>query len=76
MNQTEIVACIYKHVGRTNDLEIITKLAGEIANLAAASEREACAKVCEDWGRECHGEGRDDSEAFDCADHIRARSTP
>ena len=26
----------------------------------------------EEWGHECHGEGRDDSEAFDCADAIRA----
>lgn len=41
----------------------------------ANSENEACAKVCEYLGREIHGEGRDDSEAFDCADAIRARMT-
>lgn len=48
--------------------------AEHIARLATAEERDACAKVCEDLGHECHGEGRDDSEAFDCADRIRARS--
>ena len=45
----------------------------KFADLVSAAERAACAKVCEDWGHECHGEGRDDSEAFDCADAIRAR---
>lgn len=42
------------------------------AALVAAAERERCAQACEAWGHECHGEGRDDSEAFDCADLIRA----
>lgn len=40
--------------------------------LVAAAKQEQCAKACEAWGHECHGEGRDDSEAFDCADLIRA----
>lgn len=42
------------------------------AALVAAAEREQCAKTCEALGHECHSEGRDDSEAFDCADAIRA----
>ena len=42
------------------------------AALVASAERERCAQACEAWGHECHGEGRDDSEAFDCADLIRA----
>lgn len=53
MNKTEIVACIYKHVGRLGDLENLTELAEEIARMAAEEEREACAKVCRDkkpWG--------------------------
>ena len=37
------------------------------------AEREDCAKECEDIGLSLHGEGRDDSEAYDCADAIRAR---
>ena len=45
----------------------------DATNEAKAEENEACAKVCEYLGREIHGEGRDDSEAFDCADAIRAR---
>lgn len=36
-------------------------------------EREACAKVCEEVGFAVHGPGREDSEAYDCADAIRAR---
>lgn len=42
------------------------------ADLIAAAVRERCAQACEDLGHERHGEGRDDSEAFDCADMIRA----
>ena len=44
------------------------------AELVAEAERERCAQTCEAWGHECHGEGRDDSEAFDCADAIRSLS--
>jgi hypothetical protein len=36
MNQSEIVACIFKHVGRTDDLENLAELAEEIAKMAAA----------------------------------------
>ena|SRR3990172_55888 len=47
MNQTEIVACIYKHVGRTKDLEKYAKLAEEIAIMAAKEGREARANICD-----------------------------
>lgn len=43
------------------------------AALIAAAEREECSMACEEFGRNTHGAGRDDSEAFDCADTIRAR---
>lgn len=43
-----------------------------IASAVAAAVKEEDARICEEWGHECHGEGRDDSEAFDCADRIRA----
>lgn len=36
--------------------------------------REACAQVCEGIGALAHGPGREDSEAYDCADAIRAMS--
>ena len=39
----------------------------------SAAEREACAKLCEEVGFAVHGPGREDSEAYDCADAIRAR---
>lgn len=39
---------------------------------AVAATRNACAKVCEDIGKSRHGAGREDSEAFDCADEILA----
>lgn len=42
------------------------------AATVAAAVKEEDARICEEWGHECHGEGRDDSEAFDCADRIRA----
>jgi len=38
------------------------------------AEREECAKVCEDLGENIHGPGREDSEAYDCADGVCARS--
>lgn len=44
-----------------------------IAEAATLVEREACAKVCEKVGFAVHGPGREDSEAYDCADAIRAR---
>ena len=37
---------------------------------------EDAAKVCEALGTIVHGEGRDDSEAFDCADEIRKMKGP
>ena len=43
------------------------------ARIVSASEREACAKLCEEVGFAVHGPGREDSEAYDCADAIRAR---
>ncbi|OGO33087.1 MAG: hypothetical protein A2Z03_02145 [Chloroflexi bacterium RBG_16_56_8] len=42
MNKTELVACIYKHVGRTDDMENLTELSEEIARLSAKEEREKC----------------------------------
>ena len=44
-----------------------------IAEAATLVEREACAKVCEKVGFAVHGPGWEDSEAYDCADAIRAR---
>lgn len=48
MNKSEIVACIYKHVGRTDDLQNLVKLAEEIAKMAADEEREACEMICQE----------------------------
>ena len=45
----------------------------KFARMVADAEREACAQACEGIGLRIHGHGRDDSEAFDCADSIRAR---
>jgi hypothetical protein len=47
MNKSEIMACIYKHVGRTDDIENLVELAEEIARMAAEEEREACKAACE-----------------------------
>ena len=44
-----------------------------LAEVAVLAEREACAKLCEEVGFAVHGPGREDSEAYDCADAIRAR---
>ena len=41
------------------------------ASLVAANEREACAKVCEEGGRD--GSGRIHVQAWGCAKAIRAR---
>jgi len=38
----------------------------------AAQIREECAKACEAIGDRIHGQGREDSEAYDCADFIRS----
>ena len=43
------------------------------ARIVSAAEREACAKLCEEVGFAVHGPGREDSEAYDCADAIRAK---
>lgn len=40
-------------------------------NFEVARERERWAKVCEEIGLQAHGAGREDSEAYDCADAIR-----
>lgn len=48
MNKTEILACIYKHVGRTDDLENLSELADEIARTSAEEEREACSERAAD----------------------------
>ena len=45
----------------------------EFANLIAAKEREACAKVCEENATDL-SEGDWDSACNNCADLIRARS--
>jgi hypothetical protein len=42
------------------------------ANLVAAAEREACAKVCEENATDL-SEGDWDSACINCANHIRAR---
>lgn len=47
MNKSEIVACIYKHVGRTDDLKTLTGLAEEISQASADDERKECIRVLE-----------------------------
>lgn len=83
MNQSEIVACIYKHVGRTDDLGNLTELAEEIARFAAGEEREACAALCEEvvthqagYGGQWEGYGpvRAQRCGKECAAAIRERS--
>lgn len=78
MTRDEIIA-ILKTVGVYPAAKLPTTWDGFVdvfsafAENVADAEREACAKVCEEVGARIHGAGRDDSEAFDCADAIRAR---
>jgi len=44
--------------------------------IATNAALEQAASVCESIGTNAHGIGRDDSEAFDCADAIRALKVP
>ena len=83
MNKSEIVACIYKHVGRTADLENLSELAEEIAKIAAEEEREACAALCEEvvthpagYGGQWEGYGpvKTQRDGKACAAAIRERS--
>lgn len=74
MNKTEIVACIYKHVGRTDGLENLTELAEEISRMAAEEEREACAKLCEENDARWDKIGGDGGASLECAEAIRSRS--
>jgi hypothetical protein len=53
MNNSDIVACIYKHIGGADDLENLTDMAKEIAMMSANEMREACARVCDDVASEC-----------------------
>ncbi|MDO9007210.1 MAG: hypothetical protein Q7U80_03215 [Thiobacillus sp.] len=47
MDQAQIVACIYKHVGRTDDLETLIEMAEEIAKIAESDERDRCLRLAE-----------------------------
>lgn len=49
MKKAEIIDLIYKHVGRSDDLENLIELADEIARVAAGEEREACKAECIDF---------------------------
>lgn len=49
MTKTEIVDLIYKHIGRSEDLESLTELGEEIARISAEEEREACKAECIDF---------------------------
>ena len=48
--------------------------AWDVWQAAVAVDRETCAELCEEVGFAEHGPGREDSEAYDCADEIRMRS--
>jgi hypothetical protein len=83
MNKSELVACIYKHVGRTDDMESLTDMAEEIARMAADEERDACAALCEEvvthpagYGGQWEGYGpvKTQRDGKGCAAAIRARS--
>lgn len=83
MNRSELQSLIYKHVGRTDDLENLTDLAEDIARIAADEERDACAELCEAHYREptiiraTHiDEDPLRSAALDCAELIRSRAQP
>ena len=65
----ELATEAYKTCNHIPDLKIPRQFVERLAELVAAEEREACAKVCEDYGRaeEMQAIGNDYAEA------IRAR---
>ena len=73
MHKSEIVACIYKHVGRTDDLLTLVKLAEEIAKMAADEERQACAMICQENSARWDKIGGDGGGSLECFDAIRRR---
>lgn len=74
MTRDEIIEAMDWHAPstETGPDSLLARVERVIAR-AVVEEREACAKVCDELGERIHGPGRDDSEAFDCADAIRAR---
>ena len=68
MSRDDIIQLALEHFGavlKPSDLEV------QLAVLAVAAEREACAKVCD--ARVIGDHNREDQEAKRCADAIRAR---
>jgi hypothetical protein len=62
----EMATEAYKTCNHIPDLKIPRQFVERLAELVAAEEREACAKVCDDlW--------EDDGTAYECAEAIRAR---
>jgi len=78
MNRDDIIRMAHKcglcsEDGRDSDSVIVAKHLEQFANLVAAEEREACAKVCDERAAAAPMGSDEQCEAEDCATAIRAR---